>query len=42
MFDGTYSTRFQAGGELLIAIAWAVGAALAVYVVLRRSLAPRP
>jgi hypothetical protein len=38
MFDGAYSSPFHATGELLIAIAWAVGLAVAVYLVLRRTL----
>ncbi len=41
MFDGAYSSHFHATGELLIALAWAVGLALAVYLVLRRSLGAR-
>lgn len=38
MFDGAYSTTFHAAPELAIAIAWAAGLALGVYLVLRRTL----
>ena len=38
MFDGAYSSQFHATGELLIAVVWAAGLAVAVYLVLRRAL----
>lgn len=38
MFDGAYSTHFDAVPELLLAVAWVVVLAAAVYVVLRRAL----
>ena len=41
MFDGAYSGQFHAGGDLLIAVVWAAGLALAVYIVLRRALRAR-
>ncbi len=41
MFDGVYSTTFQAAPELAVAIAWAAGLAIAVYLVLRRTLGSR-
>ena len=41
MFDGAYSAEFHAGRELLIAIGWAVGLAILVYLILRRSLGTR-
>ena len=41
MFDGAYSTQFHATGDLLIAVVWAAGLAVAVYVVLGRALRAR-
>jgi hypothetical protein len=41
MFDGAYSHTFHAGGELMLAVGWLVALAVAVYVVLRRTLGAR-
>lgn len=41
MLDGSYATRFAAGGELAVALVWTVALALAVFFVLRRALGAR-
>jgi hypothetical protein len=41
MLDGSYTTRFAAGGELAVALAWTAVLAVGVYLVLRRALGAR-
>lgn len=41
MYDGAFSATFHAGGELLLALAWAVVLAVAAYLVLRRAVGTR-
>jgi hypothetical protein len=41
MLEGAYAPSFRAGGELVLALAWLAGLALAVVVVLRRKLGVR-
>jgi hypothetical protein len=41
MYDGAFSDAFHAGGELLLALGWAVALAIAAYVVLRRAVGAR-
>lgn len=38
LFDGAFAESFHAGGELVLALAWAAVLAIAVYLVLRRAL----
>jgi hypothetical protein len=41
MLDGAFSHTFNAGGNLLLAIAWLAGLAVAVYLLLRRAVGER-
>jgi hypothetical protein len=41
MYDGAFSARFHAEGELVLAAAWAAGLAVAVFFVFRRSVVAR-
>ena len=41
MVEGAYSHTFNAAGDLLLALAWAAGLAIAVYLVLRRQVGVR-
>lgn len=41
MLDGAYSPAFQAGGELVLSLAWVVALSVAVYLVLRRAVGSR-
>jgi ABC-2 family transporter protein len=41
MLDGAFSPSFHTGGELLLALAWTIGLASCVYLVLRRAVGVR-
>jgi hypothetical protein len=41
MLDGAYSGAFQAGGELVLILAWVAALSVAVYLVLRRAVGSR-
>lgn len=41
MYEGAFSSSFEAGGELLIALAWLAALGICVYFVLRRAVKPR-
>jgi hypothetical protein len=41
MYDGAFSETFHATGELLVGVAWLAALGVAVYILLRRSVAPR-
>lgn len=41
LYEGAFSRGFNAGGELLLGLAWLVALSVAVYLVLRRAVGPR-
>lgn len=41
MYEGAFSTSFQAGGELALSLAWLAALSVAVYLVLRRAVGSR-